>query len=62
MMRICTLSMSSHMMRMLHHALRALYFWTRCAAKCRARAYRLFRYADDSLDPLSMPLFRCVFS
>jgi len=56
-----------NMNKFLHHAIRALYFWARCAAKCRKRAYNLFRYFEDSLDQLSMPLARfpghhaCVF-
>ena len=29
--------------RSLYHAFRALYFWARCAAKCRRRSYKLFR-------------------
>ncbi len=54
------LHVSSNQDHMLHHALRALYFWTRCAAKCRVRAFKLFRFSEDCVDPLSMPLKRQV--
>ena len=40
------------------HAFRALYFYGRCSRKMKQRSFRLFRYLDESVDPLSMPVSR----
>jgi len=44
--------------KFLYHAYRALYFYARCSAKTKARAFRLFRYFDESVAELGMPLAR----
>lgn len=42
------------------HAFRVMYFYGRCSKKMKQRSYRLFRYLDNTVDPLSMPVSRFV--